>query len=74
MSFLITADCGPLSSPASGSVATPSGTTMDMDAEYTCITGYLLTGNPIRTCQADGQWSGTEPSCNRIGERRACFS
>ena len=31
---------------------------------YTCNTGYTLSGNNMRTCQASGAWSGTAPTCN----------
>ena len=31
---------------------------------YTCHHGYRMTGSPIRTCQADGQWSAA-PTCQR---------
>lgn len=30
---------------------------------YTCFTGYTVIGDRQRTCQADGTWSGTDPSC-----------
>ena len=30
---------------------------------FTCNTGYELTGSPQRTCQSDGSWSGSPVSC-----------
>ena len=30
-----------------------------------CDTGYRLSGSRIRVCQANGQWSDTQPSCQR---------
>ena len=30
---------------------------------FTCNTGYELTGSDTRTCQSDGSWSGSEISC-----------
>ena len=30
---------------------------------YTCDTGFVLTGNVMRTCGSDGSWSGSEPTC-----------
>ena len=30
---------------------------------FTCNTGHELTGNPQRTCQSDGSWSGSLVSC-----------
>ena len=32
---------------------------------YTCNTGYVLTNSNTRTCQSDGNWSGSAPMCNR---------
>ena len=31
---------------------------------FTCNTGYELTGSTQRTCQSDGSWSGSPVSCN----------
>jgi len=32
---------------------------------YSCNKGYGLSGNSVRTCQLNSQWSGIEPSCLR---------
>ena len=32
---------------------------------FTCNTGYELTGINITTCQSDGSWSGTDDVCRR---------
>ena len=32
-------------------------------ATYTCIEGYSLFGDAMRTCQETGQWNGAEPTC-----------
>ena len=58
-------DCNALSDPANGQVST-SGTTFGETATYSCNTGYNLVGNNIRTCQATGNWSGSEPTCERM--------
>jgi len=43
-----------------------SGTLFYEDTcNFTCNTGYELTGSDIRTCQSDGSWSGTETMCMR---------
>ena len=30
---------------------------------FTCNTGYEITGSSERTCQSDGNWSGSPVSC-----------
>ena len=32
---------------------------------FTCNTGYELTGSDTRTCQSDGNWSGSDVVCIR---------
>jgi len=32
---------------------------------FTCNTGYELTGSDTRTCQSNGNWSGTDTVCRR---------
>ena len=32
---------------------------------FTCNTGYKLTGSDTRTCQSDGNWSGSDDVCRR---------
>ena len=32
---------------------------------FTCNTGYELTGSDTRTCQSDRSWSGTDIVCGR---------
>ena len=32
---------------------------------FTCNIGYELTGNDTRTCQSDGNWSGSDDVCRR---------
>lgn len=57
--------CGNLPNPNNGQVRL-SGTTLGSTAFYTCNRGYVLVGNGRRTCQANGQWSGREPTCKRM--------
>ena len=54
--------CGNLSSPVNGQVSV-EGNTFGSQANYSCSEGYVLNGNSIRICQTDGQWTGSEPTC-----------
>ncbi len=53
--------CPTLLSPLNGRVSASGGT-----ATYTCFTGYTLSGSTTRTCQTNGAWSGTAPTCNAV--------
>ena len=55
-------DCSALANPANGQVST-TGTTFGQTATYSCNTGYNLMGDNTRTCEAGGEWSGSEPTC-----------
>ena len=57
-------DCFSLTNINNG-VVTYSTTTSGSTATYACESGYDLIGNQIRVCQDDGQWSGSEPTCER---------
>lgn len=58
-------DCGNLLAPANGFVSVP-GTTFGAIATYSCASGYTLSSNTPRVCQADGTWGGGAPTCNPI--------
>ena len=58
-------DCNTLTNPANGQVST-TGTTFGETATYSCNTGYNLVGDSTRTCQATGEWSGSEPTCQSM--------
>jgi hypothetical protein len=55
-------DCGPLVAPKNGTVMTPT-TTFGATATYACMMGYGPSGSSTRTCQVDGTWTGTDPTC-----------
>ena len=33
---------------------------------YTCKSGYELVGDSTRSCEMNGKWNGTEPSCKSM--------
>ena len=55
-------NCAKLTNPANGQVM-QSGSTPDSTATYICNSGYRLFGDSSRTCQENGQWSVTVPTC-----------
>ena len=57
-------DCGSLEDPDNGQVDF-SNTTFESTANYTCDLGHNLNGNSTCTCEANGEWSGDPPSCER---------
>ena len=61
--LLIVVDCGTLTNPANGQVNHTAETTFGQTATYSCDPGYNLVGDSTRTCQADGIWSGSDPTC-----------
>ena len=61
--FLTAVDCDNLTDPANGQVDHTAGTSLGQTATYSCNTGYNLVGDSIRTCQAEGNWSGSVPTC-----------
>ena len=63
-SFLVT--CTMLTAPTNGMITCSGGDnvpTVGDTCSYTCNTGYVLSGNSMRTCGSGGNWSGTEPTC-----------
>ena len=61
----IAVNCGTPSSLSNGQ-RRYSSTTFGSRVTYTCTTGYLRTaGSSSRTCQSNGRWSGTHPTCTR---------
>ena len=55
-------DCGELDDPDNGQVSHDE-TTVGSIATYTCDPGFNIVGNMTRICQENGDWSGTEPTC-----------
>ena len=55
-------DCGNLTSPSNGTIFFPS-TIFQSVASYMCDPGHSLVGESSRTCDGNGMWSGTAPTC-----------
>ena len=66
MFYSTVVDCGTLNTTTNGQVSHPNGTTFRQTATYNCSAGYNLVGDSIRMCEADGMWSGSEPTCQGV--------
>ena len=61
-------NCGDPSQPGNGTAFVVQGEpTFEALALYDCLNGYLLSIRPLthRTCEADANWSGPDPMCDR---------
>ena len=63
--FSVGVSCGQPDIPSNGRVGTSAGTSFGDVARYSCDTGYTVSGPAERTCQADGRWNGSVPTCER---------
>ncbi|ELT88666.1 hypothetical protein CAPTEDRAFT_119142, partial [Capitella teleta] len=59
-----TVQCPSLTNPDGGSVSA-AATQYQSVATYSCSVGFFMQGSTTRTCQANGQWSGSNPTCTR---------
>ena len=61
--------CSSLTGPNNGmfncSLGDDRGPSYEDTCSFTCNTGYELTGSDTRTCQNNGNWSGTNTVCRR---------
>lgn len=60
--FIHVVECPPLKNLTNGHVMFTS-VGAGAVATYSCNNDFDLTGNTVRICQANRQWSGYEPSC-----------
>ena len=64
--FLAGVVCPNLENPPNGRVSLPAEPVFGDQATYTCNGGLVPdSGNTTRTCEANGQWSGSEPTCGK---------
>ena len=64
MPLSVGVSCDELDSPSNGLLNTSAGTFFGDVARYSCDRGYTLNGPAERTCQADGRWNGSVPTCD----------
>ena len=60
--------CPSLDNPSNGMISCSLGDRVpsyEDTCNFTCDTGYELTGSDTRTCQSDGSWSGSIAMCSR---------
>ena len=60
--YSIAIQCPALSDPENGACTT-TGTGVGDTATYTCNSGFEISGSDTRTCQSNGDWSGSAPTC-----------
>ena len=67
MYFIVS--CPPLDNPSNGTINCSLGDdevpSYEDTCNFTCDTGYELTGSDTRTCQSDESWSGSDVVCSR---------
>ena len=67
--FTADIQCNNLTTPTNGNISCSSGNDgvgYEGDTcNFTCNTGYEVTGSDARTCQSDGRWSGSDTMCRR---------
>ena len=61
--FSSAVNCGDLPAPDNGRVIFLDGTVFGSVVTYECNAGFNLVGIAIRSCEADGNWSGIDPTC-----------
>lgn len=57
-----------LDNPVNGQVLTVHGTTYGETAEYSCHKGYEVQGVSSRTCNENGVWTASPPTCVILGK------
>ena len=63
--FSLVVSCGSLSAPTDGTIQI-SEVTFGALANFVCDEGFNLIGSSSRQCQANGNWSGNDTSCESM--------
>ena len=58
--------CDSLQAPDMGNVTLTNGGRYPSVANYSCDTGYALTGTETQSCATNGSWDGSAPACAPI--------
>ena len=66
-------DCGTLPDPRNGWAHISPNTLLGAVVIYRCKLGFQLNGQERRYCEANGQWSGVAPTCNRKSSTCLCI-
>jgi cysteine-rich repeat protein len=61
-----TVTCGKLNNTENGRKFGDTNSTLGFTVYFECDSCYKLFGSSNRTCQGDGQWSGTQPTCSLV--------
>lgn len=59
-------NCGYLDTPTNGKVVFDTDTKLGSSATFSCRRGFKLVGDQVRVCQASGDWSLSQPSCESM--------
>ena len=65
--LLFPVTCPVLLDPVGGTVMSVRGAVEGTIANYSCGADFELVGSATRICQANGTWSGSDPTCQFIG-------
>ena len=73
ISTLSTVNCSQLMEPMNGTMSCSLSMILYKDiCSFTCDTGYVLIGSSTRTCQIDGNWSGSQVNCTLPAGMQFC--
>ena len=61
---MISAECQSLPPLENGHIVSSTGNRTNDTVTVKCSEGFVLSGSATRTCQKNGQWSGTLAHCS----------
>lgn len=57
--------CKSLTAPSSGNVSLSTNGLVTI-ATHTCADGYEMVGSDVLTCNTNGEWTNTPPTCGML--------